>query len=141
MTGAIFAAAVLTSLAPPAKAVGDLGKPQAHVGPGTVNQTLNEAGYAVTLNVTPNKAAVPNQFSLKLTQHGKPVSHATVTAGVAMLDMEMGSQAYRLTETAPGVYTRQAPALVMVGHWGLTFDVEPPNHAPFTVTIVDRAAG
>jgi copper transport protein len=141
VTGAIFAAAVLTSLAPPAKAVGDLGKPQAHVGPGAVNQTLNEAGYAVNVNVAPNKAAVPNRFSLELTQHGKPVTDATITAGFAMLDMEMGSQAYRLNETAPGVYTRQAPALVMVGHWGLRFDVEPPGHAPFSVTIVDRAAG
>ena len=48
---------------------------------------------------------------------------ADVTATFAMLDMEMGEQAYRLPETAPGVYSRAAPALVMVGHWGLSFDV------------------
>ena len=29
----------------------------------------------------------------------------------------------------------------MVGHWGLTFDVEPPGGAPFTVTILDKANG
>ncbi len=29
----------------------------------------------------------------------------------------------------------------MVGHWGLTFDVEPPGAAPFTVTILDKANG
>ena len=34
VAGAVFAAAVLTSLAPPAKAVADLGKPAARVGPG-----------------------------------------------------------------------------------------------------------
>ena len=53
----------------------------------------------------------------------------------------MGTQAYKLPETAPGVYGREAPALVMVGHWGLTFDVEPPGGAPFTVTILDKANG
>jgi copper transport protein len=58
-----------------------------------------------------------------------------------MLDMEMGRQAYKLPETAPGTYGREAPALVMVGRWGLTFDVEPPGGAPFTVTLLDHAAG
>ena len=42
----------------------------------------------------------------------------------------MGSQSYALKETAPGVYTRSAPALVMVGHWGLTFEVTPPGKTP-----------
>src|SRR5436305_13526790 len=32
----------------------------------------------------------------------------------------------RLAETSPGTYSRtNAPALVMVGHWGLTFRVAP----------------
>jgi copper transport protein len=55
--------------------------------------------------------------------------------------MEMGSQSYALTETAPGVYSRSAPALVMVGHWGLNFDVTPPGKPPFSVLLVDRATG
>ena len=49
---------------------------------------------------------------------------ADVKVSFAMLDMEMGEQAYQLTETAPGVYAQTAPALVMVGHWGLAFDVD-----------------
>jgi copper transport protein len=58
-----------------------------------------------------------------------------------MLDMEMGEQGYQLRETAPGVYSRTAPALVMVGHWGLTFQVVPPGGPPITVQLVDRANG
>jgi copper transport protein len=58
-----------------------------------------------------------------------------------MLDMEMGQQAYRLAETAPGVYSQSAPALVMVGHWGLSFDVRPPGSTPFDVVLFDRASG
>jgi len=58
-----------------------------------------------------------------------------------MLDMEMGQQEYRLAPTGPGVYEHSAPALVMVGHWGLSFDVTPKNGPPFSVLLVDRANG
>ncbi len=141
VAGAVFAAAVLTSLAPPAKAVADLGKPSARVGPGPVGTTVEKAGYTVELGVDPNRAAVPNRFQVRISQDGEPVTGAVVTAGFAMLDMEMGTQAYKLPEADPGVYEREAPALVMVGHWGLTIDVEPPGGAPFTVTILDQANG
>jgi hypothetical protein len=30
---------------------------------------------------------------------------------------------------------------VMVGHWGLSFEVTPKNGQPFTVLLVDRANG
>jgi copper transport protein len=141
VVGAVFAAAILTSLAPPAKAVADLGKPAAKVGPGPVSETVRRDGYALALKVAPNRAAVPNRFEVALTSNGKPVEGARVTAGFAMLDMEMGTQSYTLDESTPGTYGRDAPALVMVGHWGLTFDVEPPGAAPFTVTILDKAGG
>jgi hypothetical protein len=55
--------------------------------------------------------------------------------------MEMGTQSYALKETASGVYTHAAPALVMVGHWGLAFNVTPKDGAPFSVLLVDRANG
>jgi copper transport protein len=58
-----------------------------------------------------------------------------------MLDMDMQNQEYRLTETSPGTYTMSRPALVMVGHWGLSFDVTPPGGQTFTVLLVDRANG
>jgi copper transport protein len=70
------------------------------------------------------------------------VTGADILIRVTMLDMEMGQQEYRLSETAPGVYTHAAPALVMVGHWGLSFDVTPRGaKQPFEVLIVDHAAG
>jgi copper transport protein len=53
----------------------------------------------------------------------------------------MGNQAYRLSETSPGVYSHAAPALVMVGHWGLSFEVTPKGGSPFAVLLVDRANG
>jgi copper transport protein len=139
--GAVFAAAILTSLAPPARAVADVGKPVATVGPGPVAKTIERNGYTLKFGVAPNRAAANNRFDVSLQKDGKPVNGASITAGFAMLDMEMGRQAYRLPETAPGSYGREAPALVMVGRWGLTLDVEPPGADPFSVTILDHAEG
>jgi copper transport protein len=141
VAAAVFAAAVLSSLPPPAKALAKASSAVARVGPGPVRRVVTKNGYRVEVVVQPNRAAVPNDFTLRLMRGGKPVRGADVTTGVAMLDMEMGQQGYRLRETAPGVYTHSAPALVMVGHWGLSFEVAPPGHAPFTLLFLDRANG
>jgi copper transport protein len=141
VTGTIFAAAILSSLPPPAKALALLGKASAHVGPGRVVSVVKHGGYRLELHVSPNKAAVPNSFAIRLTRGGKPVRGADVTTTFTMLDMEMGQQAYHLTEQAPGVYVKSVPALVMVGRWGLQYEVQPPGAAPFTVLFVDRANG
>ena len=53
----------------------------------------------------------------------------------------MPQQEYQLTETAPGVYSRAAPALVMVGQWALDFQIAPRSGLPFTALIVDQANG
>jgi len=58
-----------------------------------------------------------------------------------MLDMQMGEQSYEFKELSPGVFAKSAPALVMVGHWGLVFEVTPPKGPPFVVTLVDKAGG
>ena len=141
VTAAVFAAAVLSSLPPPSKALASVGGASAHVGPGAVSRTVTKNGYTVNVQVGPNRAAVPNTFTAKITKDGQPVRGAEVVQTFTMLDMEMGQQAYRLTETSPGVYTHAAPALVMVGHWGLGLNVTPQGKPPFDVLLVDRANG
>ena len=141
VAGAVLAAAVLSSLPPPPKALASLGAVTAHTGPGPVTTVAEHGGYRLEIRVTPNKAAVPDDFTVKITRNGAPVRGATVIATFAMLDMEMPNQAYRLAERSPGLYERSSAALVMVGRWGLTFDVEPPGAQPFTVVLVDRANG
>ena len=141
VAGIVFAAAVLSSLPPPAKALGNLGGKPIHVGPGPVSKTVEQNGYTVQTRVTPNRAAQPNTFTVAITRGGKPVTGANVTTTFAMLDMEMGQQAYAFKEVSPGVYKHAAPALVMVGHWGLTIHVEPAGGKPFDVVLIDRANG
>ena len=141
VAGAVLAAAVLSSLPPPSKALASVGGARAHVGPGPVNEVVDQNGYRLALRVSPNRAAVPNSFQVGITRGGKPVEDADVTVDFAMLDMEMGRQAYHLSETAPGTYGHAAPALVMVGHWGLSFQIAPPGQKPFTVLLVDKATG
>ncbi len=137
----IFAAAVLSSLPPPAKALAGVGEAAAHVGPGPVTNELERNGYSLQFHVTPNRAARENDFVLTIRRGGRAVTGADVTATFAMLDMEMGQQEYALKEARPGVYTRAAPALVMVGHWAITFGIAPPGGRPFDVLLVDRTSG
>ncbi len=141
VAGAVLAAAILSSLPPPPKALASLGAVTAHTGPGPVTTVAAQAGYRVEIRVTPNKVAVPDDFTVRLTRNGAPVRGATVIATFAMLDMEMPNQAYRLAERSPGVYEHSTAALVMVGRWGLTFEVTPAGAQPFTVVLVDRADG
>jgi copper transport protein len=128
-------------LPPPSKALASIGGAKAHVGPGVVDKVVSENGYRLAIRVSPNRAAVQNSFQVAISRGGRPVRNADVTVDFAMLDMEMGQQAYHLSETAPGTYGHAAPALVMVGHWGLSFQIAPPGQKPFTVLFVDKANG
>jgi copper transport protein len=139
--GVVFAAAVLSSLAPPPPAFALQDLALARVGPGTVARTVNRAGYELELLVSPNRAAAPDSFALRITRGGQPVRGANVTLTFAMTTMQMPTQEYQLAETRPGVYARAAPALVMVGEWGLTFQITPRGGTPFTALILDQANG
>ncbi len=141
VAAALFAAAVLSSLAPPSSALARVQDIAARVGPGPVATTVSKSPYKVHVQVTPNRAAVPNAFQLSVTRDGKPVRGAEVVTRFDMLDMEMGEQSYRFREQRPGIFSKSAPALVMVGHWALQFEVTPPGGKPFVVTLLDKANG
>jgi copper transport protein len=141
VTAAVFAAAVLTSLPPPASALARIKNIAAHVGPGPVSTVITKGPYKIHVQVTPNQAAVNNSFKVTVTKNGQPVQGAEVVTQFNMLDMEMGTQTYRFRQTRPGSFEKSAPALVMVGHWGLQFEVTIPGQQPFVVTLLDKAGG
>jgi len=139
--GAVFVAALLSSLAPPPPAFALQNSALAQVGPGRVAATVKRNGYILQVLVSPNKAAAPDSFALQITKNGQPVRAANVTLTFNHLEMQMPQQEYQLTETQPGVYSRAAPALIMVGKWGLGFQITPKSGLPFTALIVDQANG
>jgi copper transport protein len=141
VTGAIFVAALLSSLAPPPPSFALQNQAAATVGPGRVVRTVLHDGYRLQVLVSPNKAAAPNAFALRITRSGRPVRHASVTLTFNQTEMQMPTQEYQLTETRPGVYSRRAPALVMVGKWSLAFAIRPRGAAPFTALVLDEANG
>jgi copper transport protein len=141
LVGALFAAAVLTSLAPPASALARVKDIAARVGPGPVSQVVSKGPYKVRVTVTPNRAAIQNTFSVSVTKNGQPVRGAKVISRFDMLDMDMGELSYSFPESRPGTFSKSAPALVMVGHWALAFEVTPPGGQPFVVTLLDKASG
>jgi copper transport protein len=141
VAGIVFAAAVLSSLAPPPPAFALQNSALARVGPGTVARSVSRAGYRLELLVSPNRAAAPDSFALRITKGGQPVRGANVTLTFDMTTMQMPQQEYQLAETRPGLYARAAPALVMVGEWGLTFQIAPRSGPPFSALILDQANG
>jgi copper transport protein len=141
VVGIVFAAAVLSSLAPPPPAFALQNSALAQVGPGQVLRTIRRGSYVLQVLVSPNKAAASDSFALRITKGGQPVRGADVTLTFNHTEMEMPQQEYQLTETRPGFYTRSAPALVMVGKWALSFQVTPRSGLPFTALILDQANG
>lgn len=141
IAGALFAAAVLTSLAPPASALARVKDIAARVGPGPVSEVVSKGPYKIRVTVSPNRAAIENRFSVSVTKNGRPVRGAEVVSRFDMLDMDMGELSYRFRESRPGTFSKSAPALVMVGHWALAFEVTPPGGQPFVVTLLDKASG
>jgi copper transport protein len=141
VTAAVFAAAVLSSLAPPPPAFALQNSALAQVGPGRVAESVQRAGYRLQVLVSPNQAAAPDSFALRITKGGRPLRGASVTLTFNHTEMEMPAQEYQLSEKQPGVYSRAAPALVMVGKWALTFQVTPRAGPSFTALILDQANG
>ena len=141
VAGTVFAAALLSSLAPPPPAFALQNSALAQVGPGRVAQSVRLNGYLLQMLVSPNKAAAPDSFALRITKAGQPVRGANVTLTFNHTEMQMPQQEYQLAETRPGVYVRSAPALVMVGKWALSFQITPPGHRSFTALILDQANG
>jgi copper transport protein len=141
VAGAVFTAAILSSLAPPPPAFALQNSAIAQVGPGRVIRTVVRAGYKLQVLVSPNKAAAPDSFALRITRGGVPLRRANVTLTFNHLEMQMPQQQYQLRETRPGLYSRAAPALIMVGKWGLSFQVSPPGQPSFSALIVDQADG
>jgi copper transport protein len=141
VAGAVFTAAVLSSLAPPPPAFAKQDQALASVGPGRVEKTITQNGYELQVLVSPNKAAAPDSFALRITKDGKPVDGADVTLTFNHTEMEMPQQEYQLKETRPGVYSRAAPALVMVGKWALGFQIIPKGGPSFSALILDQADG
>src|SRR5439155_1511294 len=68
IAGAVFAAALLSSLAPPPPAFAQEQSAQVHIGPGRVVADVNRSGYHLRLLVRPNRAVAPNPFGVKLTR-------------------------------------------------------------------------
>jgi hypothetical protein len=69
------------------------------------------------------------------------VRGADVTLTFNHTEMQMPQQEYQLSKKGPGVYSRAAPALVMVGKWALDFQITPKSGPPFSAPILDQADG
>ena len=107
VAAAVVGGALLSSLPPPAKALALEGGALARVGPGPVGDGRDEERLHAAARGRAERGRGAEPLRAEDQQGGKPVRGADVKVSFAMLDMEMGEQAYQLTETAPGVYVAE----------------------------------
>jgi hypothetical protein len=79
----------------------------------------------VTLKLSPGKAG-PNIFTVLLRNRGRPVPLADVHILTTMLDMNMGTQYFTLSQKGPGVF-RSPGQVAMGGHWDFEVLVRLPT--------------
>jgi predicted metal-binding membrane protein len=88
----------------------------------------------VTLHMTP-AAYGPNTLAVTLALNGLPVTDATVSATLSMLDMDMGQQTVSLTPQPDGSYAT-AVTLSMPGHWQVAVEVQTKTGAATATFVV-----
>jgi hypothetical protein len=112
------------------------------VGPAPVTCVVQQAGLRLELRVSPNRAALPSTFVVRLRDSEGPLQRAKVTVSVSMPKMPMPPVNLTLREVTAGVYSTAAPAaFTMVGLYQLAYRVTAPGHRPVTVTLVDHVRG
>ena len=109
--------------------------------PRRVAHTVTRAGYVLQVLVTPNKAAAPNSFALRITKNGQPVRGANVTLTLNHTEMQMPQQEYQLDrDPARRLLTRRARARDG-RQMGARVPDHPKNGPAFTALILDQANG
>ena len=138
VVGAIFVAAILTSLAPPPPSFALQNSAlagSARAGPS--RPCTSTATTAVAL-VSPNRPLRPTPGTADHQgRQAGPGADGSLTFNHTEMQMPQQSMA---AEQRPGVYSRSTPALVMVGRWALGRQITPLGGQPFTALILDQAA-
>ena len=105
----------------------------------TTRFALHEAGYRVTVELSPNIASTPNRLSVAVTRNGRPVDLARVRVTYSMPAMNMWnafSSSFGSDRT--GSYVATEPVLGMAGLWQLRFTVLEHGGRRLTAVIDDR---
>ena len=126
---------------PPPKALAQEGGALARVGPGPGRAGRHEDGYTLKL-AGRARTAPPCPTPSRVEDHTRREAgprRRRHRSRSRCSTWRWASRSTTSTETSPGVYSRPAPALVMVGHWGLSFQVTPKGGHRSTALVVDRA--
>jgi hypothetical protein len=111
-------------------------KPTARTG--ALKATVRTGSYRLGLQVSPDRASVPNALSVRLTESGRPLNGAHVTVTFSMPEMNMWHVfTSRLTPGRHGTYAAVEPVLGMAGNWQLLVRVTRRDLRSTTFTVAD----
>jgi hypothetical protein len=142
---AIAGAAVAVTSATPSRhqLLAVLGRPATRVAirplAGAYTVTARAGHYRVQLQVGPNRAPVENALSLRITEHGRPLTGAQVQIAFSMPAMDMWHVfTIRPAAAGAGVYRGRIPVVGMSGTWQLGVRVAPRSAPGVNVNLNDR---
>ncbi len=113
--------------------------PVASVGSGPVDHVMRSGPWTITLRRSPNKASLRNRIAVGITENGRPLDGAAVTATYSMPSMNMwNGLRTALPPSGPGGYAVTEPVLGMPGVWQLRIAIAPRGGRALTVVVNDR---
>ena len=112
VVGAIFAAGIMSSVAPPPDSLAQVGAATAEVGPAPVRETVTEGEYELEfVDRRRNRPRSPTPSRCWSSATANPVrGRRGDRARFSMLDMEMGQQNYKFNRRGPGRLRPPEPA-------------------------------
>jgi hypothetical protein len=135
--------AVTASSQPRSQLLAQLERPATPAKPaartGALKATVGTGSYRLGLQVSPDRASVPNALSVRVTEGGRPLNGAHVTVTFSMPEMNMWHVfTSHLAPQRHGTYAAVEPVLGMAGSWQLLVHVTRRNLRSATFTLTDR---
>ncbi len=113
--------------------------PVVSVGPGAVDHVIRSGPWTISLRRSPNTASLRNRVAVGITENGRPLDGAAVTASYSMPSMDMwNGLRTELAPSGPGGYAVTEPVLGMPGVWQLRIAIAPRGARALTVVVNDR---
>ncbi len=107
-------------------------------GKGALKATARTGSYRLGLQVSPDRASVPNALSVRVTEGGRPLNGAHATVTFSMPEMNMWHVfTSRLVPQPHGTYAAAEPVLGMAGPWQLLVRVTRGRRST-TFVVADR---
>jgi hypothetical protein len=137
---ALLAVAIATATPSRRALLSQLERPAIVVGRAHATKVLaHPRFYGIAVDLTPDRARVPNTLSIRLTRNGAGLSGGRVAIAFSMPAMDMRNVlTLDATPTGRGTYAATIPVLGMAGDWQIAVRATRGNSRPLAFSVDAR---